>query len=321
MSEGEAAVVAGSSEASTTEVANAGIAHGSFDINLGPNNAPDPQIAEKARREFESFVPEEYRDKEWFKNTTKAEDPKKAFFSQFENAQSMVGKSGVQPLPDNATPEQTKAFYKSLGVPDSTEAYKLEAPQWGEADKPLAEFIEKSRTPEFMDAIKKAAMENGVTPKQLQALMVAHDKTAIETNREAFQAETKQQFENDKYFINEAQRLYGSNWETVMGNAQQIIRSTADPTVVAHLESLDPKALILLASVTENIRRKYISEDSFSTKNNSQVPALTTRDSLIAEGERLMSSAAYNDFNHAEHDAVRAQVTKIYRDPRILPGK
>lgn len=314
------AVTSVSEGASSTEAANAGVAVGTFEVNLGADNQPDPAIAEKSRKEFSDFVPEPYREKDWFKNTIKSDDPKKAFFSQFENAQSMTGKVGQFEVPNETTPpEKVKEFYKALGVPDSVDAYTVEPPAWATPEeKELGTQLEAGRTPEFMAALKKAAMESGVTPKQFQALQKAHDENAVKFYKNELQTKTQTAEVARQDFIQGLQNRYGSNWDNMLTTNGRILETCVDPSLMPQIAALDNDSRAVLLSALDGVRQRYINEDNFSTKQASANTAVATAQSIRAEAEALMMTEPYANIHHALHEQTKAKVNALFKDPRIL---
>lgn len=74
------------------------------------------------------------------------------------HAQSTIGKKGVIPPSDGATPEEIAGFYKQLGLPD-LEKYDVKLPDGVEVNA------------ERLKSLKEVAHKNGILPKQAQALI------------------------------------------------------------------------------------------------------------------------------------------------------
>lgn len=75
--------------------------------------------------------------------------------------QKTLGKNKVVVPTDKSTPEEWKAFYKAAGAPEKDEEYDIS----------MDELPEQARTPaEVLAGLRKAALDNGVTKKQFDAM-------------------------------------------------------------------------------------------------------------------------------------------------------
>lgn len=97
--------------------------------------------------------------------------------------QSLVGKKGVFPPDEKATPEQLRDFYKSIGQPD-LEKFEIKAPEG-------KKFNEK-----IIGDFKKIAHESGLLPRQAQPLIdwwIQHEAGTQKANSESAAAKTKEE--------------------------------------------------------------------------------------------------------------------------------
>lgn len=320
MSDEAGATTAVDAGASSTETANAGIAAAGFSVNPGPDNPPDTSALDSARDSFEKLVPESMRSEDWFKNTMKSETPPmENMIKQYKDTFAMVGKSLKIPT-ETATPEEIKNFNKALGVPDTTESYTMPQIDWGD-DKELGAQIESAIDENYLKGMKEVALEAGITNKQWQKIVAGNNKLALALTK-ADQAKNIQTREaNRADFAEKAKAQYGDRWEGVMESSWRIINQTIPPEMVSLIPSLDNNARMILAASINEIKNRYISADSFSTKQNQANTSILTAQDLKAQGEELMMSKEFNDPNHARHKEVYDKVQSIFRDPRILALK
>lgn len=263
-----------------------------------------------ARADFEKFVPEEYQKEEWVKNIAKSENPKQQLFEQFKNMQSKFGERQTAAVPaDDAPPEVKKAFYKALGVPDTAEGYEIQPIAWDEADKELGAKIEASRDPALMGELKKAALAEGIAPKQLQKLIETHDKIVLQQSKQSESKIKEQVTQYDADFERMMRDKHGSKLEAVRENAKRLIKESGDKDAVAWLGSVDNVTLSLVASALDSFTKKYMREDGYTGAGASGVAASS---SSREEGRRLMASEAYSNVLHAEHKSTVSRVQHIY---------
>lgn len=270
-----------------------------------------PAINEKANR-FSQLIPDAYKEKEWVQNLSKTEDPTSEFFKQYEHAQSMIGRGPTPPGPD-ATPEQTKAFYKQMGVPDDIKAYTEPQIQWAPEDAPIAAEIAKNRPVPFMDELKQAAMEAGVTPAQYAKLVEKHDRAATKFFKEQAQASAQADVALNEDFGAKATRWFGADKDAVMARGQRLLSELVAPELKGLLAQQSNDTLMLLASAMNGVHRRFIAEDGFRTGTGTSSPVasgVNQRQALV----QMMQSKAFNDAMHPEHDAIVKRVNEGYKN-------
>lgn len=130
-----------------------------------PNAAPNPTPAQTPN--FASFLGEGNTFKPgWTKALDAPESLEKftsptALIKSYASLEKMLGNQNKVAIPgENATPEEVSAFRKAIGVPDKVDAYELKAPEGYKAT------LDEAALGEF----KKAALEVGMTPKQLEKM-------------------------------------------------------------------------------------------------------------------------------------------------------
>lgn len=236
--------------------------------NQGSTTAQPPAF------NFAEFVPEQYKGKPWLENIANNPDPKTELFKQFENLQSLMGRKPIGVPGADATPEQKKEFYKSLGVPETPDAYTVEPLTWNEKDEvevSVGKFLEENRTPEFMAKIKQAAFEANVTPEQLQKLVHTYDKLFVETHKQEL-SDIKNTMESlEKDFEKSARQAFGERFDKVLGVGRTILETHVPAEIKDRLNLLDNNALIVLASVLDSVNEKFIKEDRISTSTTGTV--------------------------------------------------
>lgn len=117
----------------------------------------------------------------WYGDLNESLAPHKTLFDQFKDRDSALKSfadtkaafsrktEGMVKLPTADTPEEeVAAFYRSLGVPETADAYEITPPEMPEG---------YTWNPEAIDAsLKEAAWREGVTPKAFSALIQAQAK-------------------------------------------------------------------------------------------------------------------------------------------------
>ena len=276
-----------------------------------PGQAAAPPAATTTEKTLSDFVPESYREKEWVKNTFKSDNPAEALFSQFENAQKILGNPVAAAIPGkDATPEQIEKYHKALGVPDDYKTgYPYEA-KWDEADKAYGEAIEAMRKPEIMDGLREAAKKLGVTPEQFAGLAKAQDELTLKFGREMIDADLSQ-------FESLMDKAFGANKGKVIDDGREMINKLLPGQEWQNqIVGLPNEALVVLAAVTQQLHSQFVKPDSFNPASTTNAtPALSDADKQKRIAELQADSAWKNKF-----DPRYETVNKEWRKHMGLPN-
>ncbi len=242
---------------------------------------------------FNEFVPDEYRNKEWVTNIAKSANPRLEIFKQIENKDQMLGKqSALTPPGENATKEQIDQYYKAIGIPEDIKPYEYSGLTLDGADKPLAEALNANRPEAFMNDIKTAARELGVTPKQFKALAEAYDKAYITHSKAALEANSKAMADLDADYNQRVQALFGDKTQQVITNGRKLIESCVHSSLLPALGRMDNETLAVVASFAHGFSQKYIREDSPIRSGNT---APVSQQSLIEQRNAIMAHPEYGN--------------------------
>lgn len=252
-------------------------------------------------------VPEEYKDKFWAQNIMKTENPRLEFFKMMDGAQQKLGQRVEGQIPGkDATPEQVKAYYKQIGVPDDVTGYTVDPIEWAEEEKAIGDYIDSSISEPIMNDVKAAALASGMTPTQLKAVVDAYKRGTVKHQKEAIAKEQEQEVQFDTV----ATAMYGANKLTVLNNAKKILDASVPAQVKPYLAKLDNDALLVLAGALDGVSKRYIQEDGLGGKPTGSGAA--DEASIRAEGVKLMQHPAYRDVMHPEHGSIKRQVDANY---------
>jgi hypothetical protein len=149
-----------------------------------PTTADAPAAVDKP--DFSSLVPDEFKNEGWVGELAKNADPFGAFFKSHANALQVVGKKsvGLEVPGEGAPPEQVKAFYKALGVPDSPDGYEYKAPDVSKESETVQKILaERSKNDNFFKTMRQVFHEQGVPPKAAAAIAAKFDEIDIAETR------------------------------------------------------------------------------------------------------------------------------------------
>lgn len=232
---------------------------------------------------------------EWAKGTTVDPEILKApMFSSvktmddvikgYYHAQKMVGADKVVVPTKNSSPEEVKAFYQKVGLPEKFDDYKVELPK---------SFENK----EFNDGLLKAAYENNINPTQLQKLTELFEKAdeKIVADYEASQiAEIKANAES-------LRKEWGPGFAKQIDKANRVIKHFGGEEMHGVIAKSDLKNNTDFLRLMAKIGDKMSSEDSFqggATETFSMTKAEAKSKSLAMYAD---PNGPYLNEQHAQH--------------------
>lgn len=273
-----------------SEVANPAPQGGTTDPPANPGNAAQGQVS------WRDSLPEDLRANPSLSTigdvTTLAKN--------YIETKSFVGKKGIIPPGENATPEQLNEFYAAVGRPETPEAYEFAAVD-------LPENFPAS--PEMEKAFRSKAHELGISGAQAKGLHqwfmeanVGQYKQMMEANSQV-KATAEAQLRKD----------WGTDYEKNIEAANLAIRQFGDDVVQASIANRDeiwsdPRLARFLAGIG-----KAMAEHEFiggSSPGGS---------SLEAQRKQLMMDPAYTDKKDPRHNDVVEKVWNLSQ--RMNPTK
>jgi hypothetical protein len=233
--------------------------------------------------DISSIIPAEYADKGWVKDVKDIN----GLFKLTDGLKSEMGKRPGGIPQETASDEDKAAFYTELGVPESVDGYDL-----GEGDA------------DYQKGIRDLFHKANITADQAKML--------AEGNAEIIKGLTPDAAAQDAAFDKIAEDTFGERRDEVLSTAKLLLAENVkdlSPEMQEHVNNLPNKELIVMASVLDKIKEKYINEDSLPASN--QAKAATAEDSR-KKGYELMQSKAWTDRSHPDHARVAAEIARIY---------
>jgi len=242
----------------------------------------------------EFSIPEAYADKPYLKDVSSMDD----VYKKLDGAQSLIGQK-VRFLDDSSTDEERLSFYKSAGMPDKSEDYVFE---------------------KFGDTERDAAVDSKVKEIFHKAGVSGKAATEIQKGYEAFvnEAMAAKSEADDAAFDELSSKVLGDKADDILASSKAIIEENLPPELVDSFKQLPNSALVTMSSVVENIRQKYISEDSITPGQG--VVSGKDEASLRAKGQELMNHEAFQDPMHPDHKKIVDEWNGIYQQVGKLMG-
>jgi len=213
----------------------------------------------------------------------------------YVHAQKLVGKNKIVVPDEYATPEDWKNVYHKLGLPAEKDKYQV---NFGEATG-YDEDFKKS----FIDH----AYDNGVLPKQAEAMFKFWDSQINETN----DTHSKEQATKSEEAVKGLQKEWGSGFQAKVETARTALRQFADEGMMKYLEETklgnDVNLVRLFAKIGESLN-----EDTFSRETVKHLGM--TKDDAQNKINEIMGNMTHPYYNkeHPEHSKAVADMGKYY---------
>lgn len=270
------------------------------DIDITPPPAAPPADATPA---FIEQIPEPYRDKPWAKeNATTPEN----FFKFVDNQNSLVGKKGIFVPGEGASAEQVGEYRKAIGVPDTPDGYEF---------SPLEELAGTKRDETVEKGIKKIMHDVGCPKSMASKIVQGYEKMIVDQNKATLEKQKAEDAAFDKF----NKEFFGENKETVVLNAQKILRDTLPKEILPALDKMTSEQLAMVVAVTDSVYKKFGKEDGFrGGKPSGDFSGGETYETLSAQQRELMAKPGFDDWRHADHASLMEQNNAIMAKMRAI---
>lgn len=268
-----------------------------------PQDQASQDQAPESKQDFSSFIPEDYKDKDWVKQNAK--DPE-SFFKFVDNQNQLIGRKGPARPEADAPKEEWDKYFNGLGRPEKPEDYEFETPEGAPEDFKRDENSEK--------LFKSLLHDAGVPKDMAKRLQVGFDKIVLEQMKQQNEETAKL----DQEFNKATEKLFGENRDSKIAGIKKLLAENADPSVLGKLETLDNDSLVVLSSAVHGIAEKYIGEDAFKGGPPKTLSGDETYEQLSARQREIMGKEGFNDFQHPEHKKLMQENADIVKKMRQL---
>lgn len=210
--------------------------------------------------------------------------------------QGIIGKKGVFPPGDKATPEQWQSFFKSMGQPD-LDKFEIKAPEG------------KKLVPEMADGFKKLAHENGLMPQQAQKLLdwyIGQEDAAQGARSTAAKTKAAEMQEGLK-------KEWGDGYDKQVALAKLAVKDVGGEDFAKYLESSglgnDTQVIRLMSKVGALLGEDKLRGDG-GGGSFGQTPAEIQGEIDKIRGQK---DHPYFDSRHAGHQSAVKQMEGLYR--------
>lgn len=246
-------------------------------------------------------IPDAYKDKPYLKGV----DSPDKLFALLDGSQALIGKKHIPD--DTSKPEEWEDFFKRVGRPDKPEAYAFD-------DKDLP--ADYKRDENFTNTMKAAMHKVGLSAKQAQALVKEFDNTIITMRKTHGEQTAAEKAAQDKAFDEITAKHFNTRKDEVLVNANKLLMEFTPKELQPYLNNLPNEQLTLMAAVLDGIRTKYIKEDGTPPGGVNGSGIGGTLAERTAEAQRLMTTDAYNNPFHPDHEATRKKISDLFAAER-----
>jgi hypothetical protein len=257
-----------------------------------PSTSPDPQTpVTPSPSDFNTAVPEAFRDKPYMKEV----DSFDKLFADFDNAQALIGQKTFD-VPKADAPESEIAAFTDKIRPESKDVYEF----------PETEYTKKFGKDEaFQGEMSELFHKAGLLPHQAKMLVEGYDGAIMGKAMEvATQAETQA-----ADFEKLADGHFGADKDAKLKIANDLLKEHTPDAFKEKLANLDNESLMIMTGILNDFHGKYMSEDTLNLGGEGSAVDGTA---VQEEARQLMTSPAYKDFRHPQHDEVVNKVNQLY---------
>jgi len=243
--------------------------------------------------DFQSLIPEEYREEKSLQNFNKMDD----FVKSYLHSQKLVGLDKIAVPNKHATDEDWKEVYKKLGSPETADAYKYSLPE----DHQVPEDTLKSFSEE--------AVKLGLLPNQADGIMKYYNEVINQgLNDQNIKAE-----EARKISEQELRQEFGPTFDNKITGAKNLATATLGADFLNNTMLADGSKLgdnIQIVKAFANLSEK-LSEDDIVKGDTPDY--MTTNDITKQIASLQQKGSAYWDKKHPAHAIAVEEVASLIR--------
>jgi hypothetical protein len=251
------------------------------------------------------LAPEDLRDDGFY---TVFKDIKGLVKTAGTNAK-LIGKKGIIPPGDNATPEEISAFHQALGAPKASTDYKVEIP---EAMKP---YFDEKFTQEALAGFHK----EGFTQKHIDAVMAAKQKE-IALGME-FKKKMEAEAENK---ANESiHTQFGDKFESMMHSANKMVNDNVEDGEAKSslLEAINkPEVRQYIVPLLASIASKFAEDNPHGADEGGSASSIDTQIAALRATPGFYDGTLART-NGAKHQEIVDAIDKLYKQRYPEPRK
>jgi len=243
--------------------------------------------------DFQSLIPEEYREEKSLQNFNKMDD----FVKSYLHSQKLVGLDKIAVPNKHATDEDWKEVYKKLGSPETADAYKYSLPE----DHQVPEDTLKSFSEE--------AVKLGLLPNQANGIMKYYNDVINQgLNDQNIKAE-----EARKISEQELRQEFGPTFDNKITGAKNLATATLGADFLNNTMLADGSKLgdnIQIVKAFANLSEK-LSEDDIVKGDTPDY--MTTNEITKQIASLQQKGSAYWDKKHPAHAIAVEEVASLIR--------
>ena len=214
----------------------------------------------------------------------------------YVHAQRLVGKDKIVMPNEHSTPEEKKAFYQKLGLPENVDGYGI------------SHSDESSLSEDTMKDFVAKAHEVGIMPEAAKSMLAWHEANKVAEAEAANTAYAKQV----ETTISELKQEYGQAFEAKVNMANTVLDKVASPEQIQAMRDSgmlnDKNFITTLVGIAESMS----SEAGFDINPKSDGRLSPSEADRRIKEIRGDFSHAYHNSAHPNHENAVKEVTDLY---------
>jgi hypothetical protein len=243
-------------------------------------------------------IPDTYKDKPYLKGA----DSLEKVLAMLDGAETKLGQRPAGIPADTATPEEWRKFWTAMGAPEKPEGYQFD---YGKN----ADGTPKAPTDaEWDKALKQMLYDEGISAKTAARLDLKFQGIVAEAMKRKGIADAQLNTDFDKL----GSELYGAERDKVIERVTKVIKEFVNPKLGAGVAKLNAEQLMIMSSVIDNMRAKFMSAEG-APLTPAGGGGQGTAESLRAEARALMATPAYTNAFDPAHEATKTKINELYQ--------
>lgn len=269
---------------------------GGSDVDPGfsaeiPTYTPEPTTAET----FRSSIPEPYRDKPYMQGI----DSLDKLYSQFDNAQQLIGKKTVGPPAADAPTEEWEKYYEAIR-PETVDGYEFEKLELPEELKDLAPVMESGSDSATDKQIRDMFFKHGISAAQAKGLYNDFSKIMLQSQADTLRQNKEAAATVEKDFQEVGKSMFpDGGFDKVVEDGKAMLERFLPEQYKGRMNEFNGEALAVMTATLHNVNKAMGKEDTLGGETTANYGAMSA-ENLRGELRSLYSSPQWDPM-HPDH--------------------
>lgn len=286
-----------------------------------PSGDPAPTGGDGASPDWSAIIGDEFKEKPYFQQILKSENPGAELVKQFDGAQKLIGsRPGVAPADD--APQEDWDKYIEGRRPQDTSRYKVDEPTYGDDDdgKKIAEIAKQYRGEEDYERAKTLAQKWGLEPYLFNGFVKEYLQGEADSLKDFYKQQSDATVKLHGEFDEMSKKHFGGDQAKAEALGKKLLEEHMPEGIKPYLPGVSNETAMMFAALALSIQNKYEKGDTFDPKGAAPASGQNLND-VQMEINKLMASDEYQKSFHPNHETTVQKVKDLVEVKRQLLHK